>query len=142
MDTLSQITDIVHWYNRLPKGFSEIGKLQDAIRKIATLLFYFSGEVGDAYEQKNQKEFSRKVAQSKQEDFLIKEGKSAAAAKKMAEVAVESLLNLEQQSDSIYRKSNLLLENAKNVMEAMRQQISNLKQERSLELQGGMAQQK
>lgn len=136
--TLEQITNIVDWYNKLPKGFSEVGKLQDAIRKMATLIFYFATDVGVAYGESNQKAFGRKASQSREEDFLMKEGKSGTAAEKIAKKNVESLLDLEQQTDSIYKKSYFMLEAAKGVMEAMRQHISNLKQERSLELRGGM----
>ena len=136
--TLEQITDLIRWYNKLSKGYHNVTDLQDSVRKMATLIFYFAVEVGEAYEQKNQKEFGRKASFSREQDYAMKDGKSAAAAEAIARKAVESLLDLEQQADSIYRKSYLLLESAKDVMEAMRQHISNLKQERSLELRGGM----
>ena len=43
---IEQIEDIVIFYNGITKDFQDIERLQSGVRKLATLLFMFAGELG------------------------------------------------------------------------------------------------
>ena len=59
---IEQIEDIVIFYNGITKDFQDIERLQSGVRKLATLLFMFAGEVGLLYKERNGTEFSRRAA--------------------------------------------------------------------------------
>ena len=130
--------DIYFQYNG--KTSAEWGgdRLTNVVRRLSTLLFFFAGELGEAYRDKNATEYNRKSAFSKKEMELMKSGTSGVAAKSEATVFVDHLLNLEQTADALYKQTNLFYETANTVLEAMRQQVSTLKTEKSLEIKGGL----
>ena len=138
--TIEQIAEIVTFYNGITKDFQDIERLQSGVRKLATLLFMFAGELGLLYKERNSTEFSRRAATERKKGELMREGTSATAAGAMAAEFVIDLLEKEQQADAHYQQAKLLYDAAGNVLEAMRQHISNLKQEKRLEMQGGMQQ--
>ena len=136
--TIQQIEAIIHWYYKLGTDFKDVDRLTNVVRRLPTLLFFFAGELGEAYRDKNATEYNRKSAFSKKEMELIKSGTSGVAAKSEATVFVDHLLNLEQTADALYKQTNLFYETANAVLEAMRQQVSTLKTEKSLEIKGGL----
>ena len=137
---IDQIEDIVIFYNGITKDFQDIERLQSGVRKLATLLFMFAGELGLLYKERNGTEFSRRAATERKKGELMRSGTSAAGADAAAKEYTIDLLDKEQQADAHYQQARLLYESAGNVLEAMRQHISNLKQEKRLEIQGGMQQ--
>ena len=137
---IEQIADLIFWYRDIKKGFNDVAKLQTVIRRLSTLLFIYAAELSDYYKEKNESEYMRKSAFEKEKNRLIKAGESAAAAASAATVFVDDLLNNEQACDSAYKKANLFYDAAQNVFEAMRQQVSTLKTEKSLEFKGGLQQ--
>lgn len=138
--TIEQIEEIVIFYNGITKDFQEIERLQSGVRKLATLLFMFAGELGLLYKEKNDTDFSKQAAIERKKGELIRGGMSATAATAAAKEFAIDLLGKELQADAHYKQANLLYDAAGNVLEAMRQHISNLKQEKRLEIQGGMQQ--
>jgi len=136
--TIQQIEVIMHWYYKLETDFKDVDRLTNVVRRLSTLLFFFAGELGEAYRDKNATEYNRKSAFSKKEMELMKSGTSGVAAKSEATVFVDHLLNLEQTADALYKQTNLFYETANAVLEAMRQQVSTLKTEKSLEIKGGL----
>ena len=138
--TILQIEEIVTFYNGITKDFQDIERLQSGVRKLATLLFMFAGELGVLYKERNSTEFSRRAATERKKGELMRDGLSATAADAGAKEFVIDLLEKEQVADAHYQQARLLYDAAGNVLEAMRQHISNLKQEKRLEMQGGMHQ--
>jgi enoyl-CoA hydratase/carnithine racemase len=138
--TIEQIEEIVIFYNGITKDFQDIERLQSGVRKLATLLFIFAGELGLLYKERNGTEFSRRAGMERKKGELMRAGTSATAADAAAKEFVIDLLEKEQQADAHYQQARLLYDAAGNVLEAMRQHISNLKQEKRLEIQGGMQQ--
>ena len=96
--TIQQIEVIMHWYYKLETDFKDVDRLTNVVRRLSTLLFFFAGELGEAYRDKNATEYNRKSAFSKKEMELMKSGTSGVAAKSEATVFVDHLLNLEQSS--------------------------------------------
>lgn len=138
--TLDQIFEIVEYYHKIKKDFSDIETLQNGVRKLATLIFMYAGEVGDFYKEKNRTEFVRRSTFEKEKNRLIKTGESGTAAGAAALVFVERELQKEQQADAEYKAAHFLYESAKDVLQSMQQHVSNLKQEKRLEMAGGMTQ--
>ena len=62
MSAISEIESIVTFYNGITKDFQDIERLQSGVRKLATLLFMFAGELGLLYKEKNDTEFSKQAA--------------------------------------------------------------------------------
>lgn len=67
---------------------------------------------------------------------MIAAGKSAAAADAEAKTTIDQLAFTEVVSDADYRAAMLQLQAARDVLEAMRQHISSLKEERRIEMAG------
>ena len=63
--TIQQIEVIMHWYYKLETDFKDVDRLTNVVRRLATLLFFFAGELGEAYRDKNATEYNRKSAFSK-----------------------------------------------------------------------------
>ena len=139
--TLEQLTDIVVWYHNINKEFSDLGKLQNCARKMATLLFFHATEVAALYQEKNAAEYMRESKRDRKKSELINAGSSATAADVSAREFVATYLYEEQRADSSFQKVKILHESAKDVLNAVQQHVSNLKAERNLELRGGMVQQ-
>lgn len=100
----------------------------------------YAGEVGDFYKEKNRTEFVRRSTFEREKKRLIKEGESGTAAGAAAMVFVEKELSAETMADAEYKASYFLYESAKDVLQSMQQHVSNLKQEKRLEMAGGMTQ--
>jgi hypothetical protein len=137
---LDQIVDIVDFYYKVKEDFNDIERLQKGVRRLATLIFMYAGEVGSYYKEKNRTEFVRRSTFEKEKNRLIKTGESGTAAGAAALVFVEMELQKEQQADAEYKAAHFLYESAKDVLQSMQQHVSNLKQEKRLEMAGGMTQ--
>ena len=140
--SLEQINKVVVWYNRIQPGFADIALLTDANRKIACAIFDYSAEVGELYKESKGLEYTRKAAFERERLRLIGSGKSAAAAEIEAKTSIENALFSEVAADANFRSAQMQLSAAKDVMEAMRQHISSLKMEKSLEMTGQGSQQR
>ena len=138
--TLDQIVEIVDFYYKIKEDFNDIERLQKGVRRLATLIFMYAGEVGSYYKEKNRTEFVRRSTFEKEKNRLIKTGESGTAAGAAALVFVERELQKEQQADAEYKAAHFLYESAKDVLQSMQQHVSNLKQEKRLEMAGGMTQ--
>lgn len=135
--TLDKISIIVQRYQEIPVDFRDIDKLTYWQRKMACALFDYSGEVGDLYKGSKGTEYTRKAAYEKERLRLMTEdGKSAAAADAEARAKVSNELFDEVAADADYRAALMQMQAARDVLEAMRQHISSLKQELKLETYG------
>ena len=52
--TIQQIEAIMHWYYKLETDFKDVDRLTNVVRRLSTLLFFFAGELGEAYRDKMQ----------------------------------------------------------------------------------------
>jgi hypothetical protein len=138
--TLDQIVEIVDFYYKIKEDFNDIERLQKGVRRLATLIFMYAGEVGQFYKEKNRTEFVRRSTFEREKKKAINAGESAASAGTSAMVAVERELSAETQADAEYKAAYFLYESAKDVLQSMQQHVSNLKQEKRLEMAGGMTQ--
>lgn len=134
--TLDKIHMIVDRYSKLQADFRDIDTLTTWNRKLACCLFDYAGEVGDLYKEAKGSEYARRTAYERERLRLIGEGKSAAAADIEAKAAIENALLQEVATDADYRAAQMQLSAARDVLEAMRQHISSLKQEHRLEMAG------
>lgn len=137
LSTLDKISMIVQKYQAVPHDYRNIEVLTSWNRKLACTIFDYTGEVGDLYKSAKAYEFARKAAYERERIRLIKEdGKSASAADAEAKSKVEEELENEVNADADYRSAMMQLQGARDVLEAMRQHISSIKQEMKLEMTG------
>lgn len=134
--TIERIVKVVNWYHKIPADFNDVELLTNASRKLACLLFDYSGEVGDMYKLAKGTEYARKVAYEKERLSLIGKGKSAAAAEIEARAGIDQQMFAETCADSDFRSAQMQLSAARDVLEAIRQHIASLKMEQRLEMQG------
>ena len=138
ISTLEKISMVVNLYQCIPVDFRDIEKMTSWQRKLACALFDYSGEVADLYKAAKGTEYMRKATYEKERlRLIIEEEKSASAAdaQAKAKVADKELFN-ETTADADYRAGLMQLHAARDVLEAMRQQIASLKQERHLDMTG------
>lgn len=136
-NTVTEITRLVDRYHSLPADYRDIEGLTKGLRLLACCLFDYAGEVGDLYKLAKGCEYARKAAYERERYRLInEENKSASAADIEARAKVESDLQRETDADADYRAAQMQLSAARDVLEAMRQHISSLKQEHRLEMAG------
>lgn len=136
MTTPEKLKWIVDKYGGIPADFRDLDALTTWQRKLACVLFEYSTEVGDLHKSAKGAEYMRKSAYEKKRLELIAAGKSAAAADAEAKASIDTLAFTEVVSDADYRAAMLQLQAARDVLEAMRQHISSLKEERRIEMAG------
>jgi hypothetical protein len=138
--TAERIADGVQAFKGMKPDPANLDKLLWYQTTFAPLLFEFSVEVGGLYRQKNEAELQRRNAYNKARWGYMVEGNSAAKAEARASVDIETLLNNEQQADAEYKQAILLLDHARDVLQAIVQVISHLKAEKRAETYGGGSQ--
>lgn len=135
---IERIEKAVRWYNGLSQDFSDVDLLITASNRLACSIFEFSREVGELYQEKNATEYRRKAAfvayKSKAISEMEKPTYSGADA--IAELQIIEERKDEQLADAMYYRAKLLLDSARDVLDRMNQYISNLKQEKRLEMAG------
>lgn len=136
METPDKIKWIVDKYGGIAADFRDLDTLTAWQRKLACVLFDYANEVGEMSKTAKGAEYARKTAYEKKRIELISGGKSAAAADAEARASVDELAFTEMCSDADYRAAILQLQAARDVLEAMRQHISSLKEERRIEMAG------
>lgn len=134
--TSELMTDVVMWYRSLTKDFADVDLLLRTQREFAARLYDFANEVGRLYENRNQTEFQRKAAFAKERQKRIASAGSVSKAESEALVEIEPLLGIEQKADSEYVAARLLLDHARDVLQAMTQHLSHLKAEKRAETYG------
>lgn len=139
--TAERIADGVAHFKGMKPDPANLDKLLWYQTTFAPLLFEFSIEVGNLYRQKNETEFQRRNAYNKAKWGYIGDGDSAAKAEARASVEIETLLNNEQMADAEYKQAILLLDHARDVLQAIVQVISHLKAEKRAETYGQGSQQ-
>ena len=138
--TAERIADGVQAFKGMKPDPANLEKLLWYQTTFAPLLFEFSVEVGQLYRQKNETEFQRRAAYNRAKWGYIGEGDSAAKAEARASVDIETLLNNEQMADAEYKQSILLLDHARDVLQAIVQVISHKKAKKRAETYGGGSQ--
>lgn len=134
--TSERIADGVQAFKGMKPDPANLEKLLWYQTTFAPLLFEFAGEVGNLNRQRNETEFQRKAAYNRAKLGYINKGESAAKAEIFAFADVEQFLNIEQQAESEYQHARLLLDHARDVLQAIVQIISHLKQEKRAETYG------
>lgn len=140
---LEKIQEIVTWYRdtRTWKP-SDLEKLLNAARRLATEIFFFADEVGQYHEEKTGTEYRRKSAFAKKKAELIeqreKQGEKAVANLIENEVMtlIDEYMKQEALAESAYQRAKMLLDTARDVHSQMTQHISYFKTEKALELSG------
>lgn len=135
---LERIQSAVAWYNGLKQGYNDIDTLLTASNRLACSIFDFAAEVGDMYQEKNATEFRRKKAfgEALQKALSAQEKQNVSQAREEAEMEVKEQRKAEALADATYYQSKFLLDAAKDVLDRMKQHISNLKQEKSHVMSG------
>jgi hypothetical protein len=136
---LEKIESIITAYNSKRWEPHEIERLVNASRSLATEIFFFSFEVGELHKQMTRTEFNRKLTFARSCQFL-NDDKSKAGEKAVQTVIEregllmsQKALEEEKMSESEYQAAKLLLDSARDVLDAIRSQISYFKTEKTLE---------
>lgn len=138
-DVFIDITTIVNWYSSLKKGFSDIEKLIYTRQKLAGHAYHLA-EIAAQYKAEALRyEFSRKLAFAKTLEELASlkdtDGKkqfTVDVCKSRAEQneEVKTLTSHEIEGDIASNRSRLLLGQVNEILSALSQQISYLKDEK------------
>lgn len=134
MDTLDKI---ITWFGGLAKDYRDIERLLYAQKQLAVELYNDAKRVGELYELARGTEYARKTAFERERLRLIAEGSTAAKAEAEARTAVETLAFSETTADAEYRTALLRHQAAADILRAMQQHISSLKDERRFDMAGG-----
>lgn len=135
-NTARNIASLIEKYQALPKDYSDAVDLVHRRKWLSTLLFQFSDQVGDLYQEMVSSEYRRKSKYEAQRTKYINEGDTAAAADAKARADIGEEMKLEMMCTGIYKKADLLRQAAYAVLDSLNQQISLVKQEKRLEYTG------
>lgn len=135
-DLHKEIRHIIGAYYKMPKSGVDVETLMNMQRHLACLKYGLAVESGGLYEEKNGAEYRRKAGYASRRQEAITAGESGVRAESAAAEATAELLKDELSADAAYKASALILDAVEDVLRAMSQQISNLKQERQQEMIG------
>ena len=135
---LERIHAAVTWYATINKGFDDIETLMEARRRLSCHLFAFALEVGGLNREKNRTEHLRRSRYARTVAEMLEQsgGKNVAAAKEAADYKTSQERGEEGMAEAEYYAAKLIHEAGKDVLDTLNQHISNLKQERRLEISG------
>lgn len=126
-EIIKEIDDIVNWWYKLEKGYTNINHLDDVLRRLTALYYYFNDILSDSYKVYLMSYVSRKVGYSKRVQSLIESGKTATSAKE--EAVNDEDLKDEAEQESLYNMLKLKGSAIAKIIDGLRQKISNLKTE-------------
>jgi len=126
-EVIIEINKIVDWWYSLKKGYTDLNHLDEVLRRLTGLYYYFNDIVADSYKVYLMSYVSRKVGYSKRVQGLIESGNSATSAKE--EAISEEDLKDEAEQEAFYNMLKLKGSAITKIIEAIRQRISNLKSE-------------
>lgn len=124
---IKEIDDIVNWWYKLEKGYTNLNHLDDVLRRLTALYYYFNDILSDSYKVYLMSYVSRKVGYSKRVQSLIESGKTATSAKE--EAVNDEDLKDEAEQESLYNMLKLKGSAIAKIIDGLRQKISNLKTE-------------
>jgi len=130
MATIEQITEVIKSHQENYKTLSG-DLLMNCQDKLTTLIYTFSDEVATAYEQYLQAKLERKMAVVDKQEALIEGGFKKTDAQVRAERECEEYYKEENKWDATYRRYKMLLDTAQDVIQSIRQRISQIKKEKS-----------
>lgn len=137
MDNVADnIASLIHKYQALPKDYSDVADLIHRRKWLSTLLFDFTAEVGELYQEMISAEYRRKSKYDAQRTAYMAEGDTAAAADTKARNDIHEEYKMEMMHTGLYKKADLIRQAANAVLDSMNQQISHVKQEKRLEYTG------
>ena len=119
---LEEINQIVEWYVRLPKDYSNVNELMWNRQRLVGFYFHYATMLGECRKAWN-------VAQAQKENELAKREmtsleKSSTKARVIAKANTSSLLTIEKQAEGNYYAHKENLEAIKEVLSAMSQSIA------------------
>jgi len=133
---VDRITDEVREYYQLPKDTTDIIGLIERRKRISSLCYGLAREVAELYTEKNGAEYRRKAAQARVMAQAFTDNQSASKAVEMAKIECDEQIKDELHTDSMYRGTALILQQANEVLSCMSQQISHMKNEYRSEANG------
>jgi hypothetical protein len=129
-DVAEAIVRMIREYAMAPADTNDINGMLDLARRIATYKVGLAVRVAGLYRDKVGTEFRRKVEYDRQRFAAVRDGKSAAAADVEARASIAELMEQEANADAEHQAGKLLLDNAGDVLETLRQQIAQMRTEK------------
>lgn len=134
-DAAKNITALIgKYYRNGHKMTAE--QLLDLRRRLAAMKYALALETGELYKGKNETEFRRKAEYTRRKKEALDGGANGVKSEIEAEAAVEQLRKDEHEADATHKAANLILDSAKDVLDALSQHIANLRQEKRDEMTG------
>jgi hypothetical protein len=127
---VQRINEIVNWWFKLPNDFTAIAEIEYNLQRLTGLNYYYSGIVAQSYAKYLKTYIDRRVGVSRREVGKYSQmAQSKANAEAMAESA--DFMEAEITAEFEYNEHKLRLSAMGKVIEAMRQRISTLKNEKT-----------
>lgn len=130
IEIFSNIEKIIGWYNRIERGYQDVGNLIDARRKLATYSFSMAEITGNLKVDFDSATFARKNQFAKSKSKAIKSGSSGTEAEAKADIEIEEIAEVEASLKGAYSKAKLLLSQINEVLSTMNQHIAFLRAEK------------
>lgn len=129
--TLKDITVIIDWYNGLENDYTGINALIDARRNLSTLSFRMSVIAGTIFKEYHDAYFKRKTNFYRAKLEGIEKKKSATESETYAEVDIIPYREAESIAEGSRDSVRIVMNQVNEVLSALSQQISYLKQEKA-----------
>ena len=146
METIEKVGEIIRWYKETarPKGWNttQLDYMSFVAARLSARLYELADLTGQAFEAANTAKYLRDSEQDRLKwnriDEEIKRGNKVNVSQIEIEVSVkiDHLKKARVEAESFYERLKTLLTSARDVLQQLRQDISNLKIEREQEFKG------
>jgi hypothetical protein len=128
-ETTQQIKQIVNWYHLLTPDYTGINELMYQRIQLATLLFYYSTELGEIRKQWKQCEAQTEIAKRQAIQRMIENDCPITKATEHGKIMSLDEYATEKQYDGLYHSMKFVHDSANEILNTINQHISNLKRE-------------
>ena len=128
-ETTQQIKQIVDWYHNLTPDYTGINELMYQRIQLATLLFYYSVELGEARKQWKMSEAETEISKRQAIKRMIDEGSAITKATEHGKIMSLDEYAMEKQLDGLYNSMKFIYDSGSEILNTINQHISNLKRE-------------
>lgn len=130
VDTVTAIKKLIRWYQALKSGNFDLALVSEARRKLVGYHFFLAEETGKARRDFHTAYGKRKISEAREYDSLRKKKIGASDAAVKAKLHVEKVFEDEKAAESLYSYLYSIVDSAREVLDAMKQDIAMYREER------------
>jgi hypothetical protein len=127
----NELMQVVTWYKKLKKDYSNIEDLMYARKRITTIQFMLSVELGNLRQQWKEAEIQTEIVRRSKAFELIQENCAMTKVQEISRYESIPQLEMERLADAEYNALKFMIDATQEVGNSMMQHISQLKLEKS-----------